>query len=86
MKFREYRGSLSESLDTTVEFTTKDEMKKYILNLWKKDYPQLSVDDIEFKYQVYDNRCNWDTYLVFIHPITFTGKHNIPVGMADLRN
>lgn len=60
MKFRQHRGSLIESLETTEEFKT---VKALLLYLQKE--LNINVEKLKCKYLGYDNRCNWNTYLLY---------------------
>lgn len=62
MKYRDHRGSLSESLLTIQEFETTDEL----INHLNKDYAPFNkeVEEIKFEYVGLDDRIGWDTYNV----------------------
>lgn len=71
MKFRQHRGSLEDSLKTTVSFDTFTAFKDYLVELLGlEDTRQLHTLDVEF--YGYDERC--DQYL---HIVKYQDK---PIG------
>lgn len=66
MRFRFHRGTLEDSLKTLVNFKNKEELYKIICDSFKDFDFKFNIENIEFKHQGYDERCNWDTYLVHI--------------------
>lgn len=75
IRFRWHRGGLAESLETTVRFSSKEELEKYI----RDDLAKWSVEGfkVTYKYVGYDDRCKWNTWYVCID-----GKC---IGMAELK-
>ena len=63
-KFREQRGSLADSLETTVEVRRPQRLLEYLAKHF--NYPHLyRLEDVTVKpYGGIDNRCGWDTYIV----------------------
>lgn len=64
MKFREHRGSLDDSMATCVEIeptyeALKEHLKK-ILSYWPLPEPLV----LEIKRYGYDNRIQWESYIV----------------------
>lgn len=65
--FRPHRGSLADSLEEAREFDTVGEMKKYIVDDWKKHFDLIGLksepfglDDIVIDEEsVDDDRCGW---------------------------
>ena len=75
MRFRLYRKSLADSMNTTRNIRTKDELLKFI----QEEYPDVSSEDITFEYEGFDSRIGWFTYYVLI-------KHDgetYLIGMSD---
>ena len=62
MKYRDHRGSLSDSMETVQEVSTIEEIKQHL----NKFYNQFgkSVVEIKFEHVGMDDRINWDTYYV----------------------
>lgn len=79
MKFRFHRGGLKESLATTVEVNTIDELKKYIEK--QECYLEGTIEDILFEYSYFDERTRWNTYYVSYKKKGI--KSTFLVGMSD---
>lgn len=62
MKYRDHKGSLSDSLDTVQEINSIDELKNH-LNKSHNDFGK-EVKEIKFEYMGFDKRINWETYYV----------------------
>jgi hypothetical protein len=62
LKYRDHRGSLSESMETVQEFDTVEQI---VIHL-NKFYNHFNAEVVEIKFvkSVYDDRINWDTYNV----------------------
>ena len=62
MRYRDHKGSLSDSMDTTIEVNSSAE----IINHLNKFYSQFGkeVEEIKFEYCGLDKRIDWDTYYV----------------------
>lgn len=68
MKFRFHRSGLKESLETTVEVNSIDELKKHIEE--KEGYKEGIIEEIFFEYSGFDERTKWNTYYVFYKKIS----------------
>lgn len=77
MKYRDHRGSLSESMKTLKEFNSLEALHKHIQSIWGED---VKVEDISFQYSCYDKRINWNTYYVCIKTDL---AHPSCIGMSD---
>lgn len=62
MKYRDHKGSLSDSMDTEREVNSVDEIKEHL----NKFYNQFGkeIEEIKFKHIGFDKRINWDTFYV----------------------
>ncbi|MCP4336985.1 MAG: hypothetical protein GY679_04030 [Mycoplasma sp.] len=62
MKYRDHRGSLSESMETEREVNSVDEIKEHL----NKFYTQFGeeVEEVRFVHVGFDDRIGWDTYYV----------------------
>lgn len=81
MKYRDHRGSLSDSLDTTQEFFSLEEIKKH-LNTFYNQFGK-EVEEIKFEYVGMDKRIGWDTYYVLNR---LKGEETFTIaGMSDGR-
>jgi len=79
MKYRDHRGSLSDSMETVQEVSTIEEIKQH-LNKFYNQYGK-SVEEIKFKHVGMDERINWDTYYVLQR---LNGETDFTVaGMSD---
>jgi hypothetical protein len=79
MKYRDHRGSLSDSMETVQEVSSIDEIKRHL----NKSYTpfRLSVAEIKFEHEGIDHRTGWDTYYVLQR---LEGeKHFTVAGMSD---
>ena len=68
MRFREHRGGLSESLETTVEI---EATKVAIANRFNEalsgwPVPEATAEDVKVEPYGYDDRINWETHIVSI--------------------
>lgn len=78
-KLREHRGTLSQSMETVIEFEgreelykiIKEELGRYSMNIW----PEM----IEVKPYGYDERIEWDTYIVTVDGYGVYGFTDGPV-------
>ena len=59
MKFRPHRGSLSDAMKEVSEIEPSMETLKQLLIL--------SDEKLEIKYYCYDERIDWDTYIVVVN-------------------
>lgn len=69
IKFRWHRGTLEDSLATTMEFKSLTELKTYIYNEVYKDLPEFMLHPVEeFKIKIkdygYDDRCRQNLWIV----------------------
>jgi len=64
MKYRDHKGSLSESLETTMEVNSIDEIKNHLNNFY--NHFGKSVVEIKFKHIGMDKRIGWDTHYVLL--------------------
>lgn len=62
IKYRDHRGSLSDSMETEMQVNSVDEIKDH-LNKSHSIFGK-SVEEIKFRYCGMDNRIGWDTYYV----------------------
>ena len=65
-RFREHRGGLSDSLDTTINVANRGELVDYIqrtLGCWGLD---INPEDVEIAPYGYDSRINWDAHIVTV--------------------
>jgi hypothetical protein len=62
MKFREHKGSLSDAMDTVVEVNSISDIAAIINKSW--DYFGKKVEQIQIEYYTYDERINWETFIV----------------------
>lgn len=65
-RFRHHRGNLYDSLETTIDNVYGEEMtlknlEKYLEYEWG-----VIIQDIKQEYYCYDERCEWDTWLISI--------------------
>jgi len=82
IKYRDHRGSLKESLETTQEFDTLDGLKNYLAGtLNRKYYGNTKIETVKFEYARFDERCDWDTYYVSFK--LNNKKDFFIVGMSD---
>jgi hypothetical protein len=66
MKFREHKGSLSESMKTVVEVADHTALLEHIRALaapWPT-FPPVSADTVHIERHCYDERIEWDNYIV----------------------
>lgn len=63
MRYRDHRGSLKESLKTTIEVNSVEEIISHLNEMY--DYhPGRQVEEIKFEYGGWDARINWNFYYV----------------------
>jgi hypothetical protein len=62
MKFRHHRGGLEDSLKTTIEVKSLEELMVHLDAGWKC-YGK-AIEEIKFDYVGMDERIGWDTYYV----------------------
>jgi hypothetical protein len=63
MKVREHRGSLNDSLATTFEVTSREELVDQINSRFLL---HVMYSDIGFTHQGMDKRIGWDSYLITV--------------------
>jgi hypothetical protein len=59
-KYRSHRGTLADSLDTTIEFNSVEDFKSHV----KQEAYYFDGDITVDKYGGIDERCGWDTHIV----------------------
>lgn len=62
MKYRDYKGSLVESMNTVREVNTTDEIKQHLDKIYNQFGKE--IEEIKFKHIGFDKRIDWDTYYV----------------------
>jgi len=62
MKFREHRGSLSDAMETVVEVNGISDIATIINKSW--DYFGKKVEQFKIEFYCYDERIDWETYIV----------------------
>lgn len=76
MKFRYHKATLADSLKTTIEINTKEAL----FEILKKDLNafgfKLNIKDIKCIPYGFDERINWNTYLVTIKDYGVIGMTN----------
>jgi hypothetical protein len=77
MKFREHRGTLAESMETTVEVASLDELLAHLAPIVAPI--ALTAERIAIAPYAIDPRIGWDTYLVFITGYGVAGFLNGPL-------
>ena len=81
MKYRDHRGSLSDSMQTEIEVNTINDIIEH-LNVFYKDFNE-EVEEIAFVHVGFDDRINWDTYYVLQR--LKSEKHFTVAGMSNGR-
>ncbi len=72
-KFRFHRGSLKESLETTTEVSSKQELCKIV----NQEYGlRLTPDNIKIRYYTEEQRIDWSTYIVTANSFGVLGFTN----------
>lgn len=61
MKVRQHRGSLDDSMATCFEVQNKQELVDEMSNILGY---RIADADVSVEYYAFDQRINWDTYLV----------------------
>jgi hypothetical protein len=82
IKYREHRGSLQESLETTREFSTLKDCLQYVQGNWNErpgnSYARL--DDIQISYYGYDDRVKQELFQVYLKPPGFGDLRHYMLG------
>lgn len=80
-KFRPQRGSLADAMDEVEEFESKADLVKKLINDYKGFFPSRTISEstVEIKPYIYDDRINWDTYIVTIKGLGVLGFTDGPV-------
>ena len=76
MRFRFHKSTIADSLETQIEVLSKEDLFNAIKEYLKPFVFDFCIDDIECSYYGFDNRINWDTYLI-------TLKNYGVIGMTD---
>ncbi len=74
MKYRDHKGSLSDSMETVIELSGKWELYHHLLNTLpivnfkgkRFRHSSFEINELEINKYVYDKRINWDTYIVIL--------------------
>lgn len=74
MKYRDHRGGFTESMKTTIEVDTIEELVAHL----SKTYGE--VKSVKFKYLGYDERNKWETFYV---SASSDKKDYVICGMSD---
>lgn len=61
-KFRHQRGSLENSLQTTVEVESLNDLKKHLEDYYKR--PERPIGNLSCHYYGFDSRINWNTWII----------------------
>lgn len=78
IKFREHKGSLSDSMETITEINSKQELVKVIterLGVYSHGL-NISMDTIQINPYGFDTRIGWDTYIVTLSNYGVVGFTN----------
>lgn len=86
MKYRDHKGSLSDSMANVQEFETFYDLKEYLEYSWNQYYKE--VAEIKIEPYGYDQRIGWDTHIVTVQLKDEHGQYEydgdfIPVGFMD---
>ena len=68
MKFREHRGGLTESMETTVDLPDYPALIAHLRKLaqpWQT-MPPIDATTVYIKHYGYDKRIGWDTHIVML--------------------
>lgn len=76
MLFREHRGLLCNSMETVVEVNTFNDLVEHIKHLLSYYYIEVDAKYISLRYQCYDDRIGWDTYIVYLEGYGVIGQTN----------
>ncbi|HEV8364576.1 MAG TPA: hypothetical protein VGQ52_13760 [Gemmatimonadaceae bacterium] len=80
MKFREHRGMLVESMETTVDVPDRPALIKHLQNILQIYYIAMQPDDLTVEpYGGTDARTGWDTYIVIVRGFGVIGFTDGPV-------
>lgn len=82
VKFRFHRGGLKEAMETVIEVGNKEELKQAIIQHYKDNNIEEFTPDVEnitIEPYGYDNRIDWDTYIVSIPNYGVLGFTNGPL-------
>ena len=77
VKFRFHRPTLDESLETQIEIRTKQELYEIISERYHNI--NFSINDLKIEFYTYDQRINWNTYIVHSDAIGVAGFTNGPL-------
>lgn len=66
MKYRDHRGSYNESMRTTREINSVEDIKLHLDKIYKLNGMNLKVYDIKFQSTGIDRRNNWNSHYVLI--------------------
>jgi hypothetical protein len=78
IKYRPHRGGLEEAMKEVVEVSSMSDLKVVIYKQWPFDY---NVMEIQCTYYGYDERIDWDTWMILAK---FDNKGNwFPIGYTN---
>ena len=84
--YRPQRGGLAEAMAKVKEFSSIDEMFKYLVKEHSIDgKPAFEIDEIYISDHGYDNRIGWKTYLVSVTRYfnkNYTEEYHYPQGIG----
>ena len=88
MKFRDHRGSLTESMATVIDIPPTLEALKIIINteLGKYGVPEISDEMITVESYGFDNRIGWDTHIVIVNGYGVYGYIDGPISSITESN
>ena len=78
--YRDHRGSLDKSMKTVTEINSLEHLMTHIESDWGFDIPILGLS---FKKYAYDDRINWDTYMVIMTVKHNNEKQTFPIGFLN---
>ena len=77
MRYRDHRGSLKRSLETTIEVHSEQDIIDHLNDI----HPSYAITSIKFEYSCYDERTGWDTFYILAKNKNGQGSH--VAGMSD---
>lgn len=64
-KFRFHTGGLDEAMKTVIEVSTRQELVDHVNKEYERCFmPTLELQELKIEPYGYDDRINWDTYIV----------------------
>ena len=85
MLFRQHRGSLSDSMDTCVSIRNNMKALANLISTFNlfRDDRKITEDMLEVKEYGFDERINWNTYIVSVKDFGVVGFTSEPVNVID---